>query len=187
MSETTGLCQRFAGAWRALCGSIPAPTKDAADLESRIAGLEMDVKQRDEQIVRLRHEFALQARQTEQTVAQAGSTELEALAKRVAPLLAQLATLQAMTEAGREVRPADVLKLAGKIKQAFLETGLIPLGQPGEVCPFDSQIHQRMSGGDVQDGVPVKVRFEGYRFRDAVIVKAMVSREEEQENGGNGL
>jgi len=45
------------------------------------------------------------------------------------------------------------------------------------VCPFDSQIHQRMSGGDVREGVPVKVRFEGYRFRDAVIVKAMVSRE----------
>jgi len=105
---------------------------------------------------------------------------LEALAKRVAPLLAQLATLQAMSDGGRDVRPADVLKLAGKIKQVFLEAGLIPLGQPGEVCPFDSQIHQRMSGGDVREGVPVKVRFEGYRFRDAVVVKAMVSREEEQ-------
>jgi hypothetical protein len=30
----------------------------------------------------------------------------------------------------------------------------------------------------VQDGAPVKVRFEGYRFRETVIVKAMVSREE---------
>lgn len=178
MSGPMGFCQRLGAAWRVLCGSVPATGEGTSQLETRIAGLEMDLKERDEQIVRLRQEFALQAQQAEQAVAQAGSTELEALAKRVAPLLAQLATLQAMTDGGREVRPADVLKLAGKIKAVFLESGLIPLGQPGELCPFDSQIHQRMSGGDVQDGAPVKVRFEGYRFRETVIVKAMVSREE---------
>jgi len=188
MSQSVTLTERFRAAWRVLCGSTPVPTADAAALASRTAGLEMDVKERDEQIARLRQEFALQTQQSEQAVAQAGSSELEALAKRAAPLLAQLATLQAMADAGREVRAGDVLKLAGKIKRVFLDSGLTPLGQPGDVCPFDAQIHQRISGGDVQDGDPVKVRFEGYRFRDAVIVKAMVSREgvREQESGGVG-
>jgi len=128
MSEPMAFRERVGLAWRALRGLPPAPGEDTAQLETRIAGLEMDLKQRDEQIVRLRQEFALQAQQAEQAVAQAGTSELEALAKRVAPLLAQLATLQAMSDGGRDVRPADVLKLAGKIKQVFLEAGLIPLG-----------------------------------------------------------
>lgn len=178
MSKSLGFGARLGAAWRALRGAHPAGGGDAAELESRLAGVEMDVHDRDEQIARLRQEFALQSQQAQQAVARAGDSELEGLAKRIAPLLAQLSTLQAMADGGRDIRAADVLKLAGKIKQVFLDTGLSPLGQPGEVCPFDSQIHQRMSGGDVQQGVSVKVRFEGYRFRQAVIVKALVSREQ---------
>lgn len=180
MSELRGFGARWGAAWRALRGARPT---GAGDWESRFAGLEMDVHDRDQQIARLRQEFALQSQQAQQAVAHAGNSELESLAKRVAPLLAQLTTLQALADGGREIRAADVLKLAGKIKQVFLDAGLNPLGQPGEVCPFDAQIHQRMSGGDVQQGVPVKVRFEGYRFREAVIVKALVSREQA---GGEG-
>ena len=170
MNRFAGLSQRLWAAWRVLC-SPPG------SLESRLAGLELDVRERDVQIARLRREFALESQQSEQAVADASVGGLEALAKRAAPLLAQLSTLQAMADAGREVRSGDVLKLAGKITALFVDCGLEPLGQPGEVCPFDPQNHQRLSGGDVREGDPVKVRFQGYRFREAVISKAMVSRE----------
>ena len=53
----------------------------------------------------------------------------------------------------------------------------------GEVCGFDTQLHQRLSGADVQEGDTVRVRFEGYRFGEAVLTKAMVSREADGEQG----
>lgn len=178
MGGPTGIRQRFRAAWRALCGTGPDALSETPSCVSRIAGLEMDLKERDEQIEKLRQEFLLQSRQSEQAVAEAGTGALEELAKRAAPLLSQLSTLQTMADAGREVRAPDVLKLAGKLKQVLVESGLEPIGQAGQVCPFDTQMHQRMSGGDVQEGDAVKIRFEGYRFRDAVVTKAMVSREE---------
>jgi molecular chaperone GrpE len=172
MHSPTGLFRRFRSAWRALCAAEGSP-------ESRIASLEMDLQERDQKIARLRREFDLQSRQSGQAVADAAAGELERLARRAAPLLSQLSTLQAMADAGREVRPHDLLKLAGKIRQLFVDAGLEPLGRCGEVSPFDTRIHQRLSGGDVREGDPVKVRFEGYRFHDTVVTKAMVSRQEE--------
>ncbi len=46
----------------------------------------------------------------------------------------------------------------------------------GEEAPFDTRVHQRMSGADVLDGQPVAVRFVGYRLGETILVKAMVSR-----------
>ena len=48
--------------------------------------------------------------------------------------------------------------------------------------------HQRMGGGGVKPGTPVNVRLPGYRFGEKVLIKAMVSAEEqnsaeEQDNG----
>jgi molecular chaperone GrpE len=165
------LANRFQAAWRAFWSA-------GGSLASRLAGLQLDLHERDEQIARLRQEFALQERQAEQEAGRAAEGGLHALARAAAPLLSQLSTLRAMAEAGREVRAADVLKLAEKIKAVFVEAGLEPLGRNGEVCPFDSRFHQRLSGGDVQEGDPVRIRFEGYRLGDMVLTKAMVSREE---------
>ncbi|MCO6456399.1 MAG: hypothetical protein J5I93_13955 [Pirellulaceae bacterium] len=181
MSERLSFPGRLRAACRILAGGAqPAttPAADPASLASQVASLELDLRDRDAQIARLRQEYAHQAQQAQQAVAEAGDGELAALAKRVAPLLSQLGTMQAMLDGGRELRAADVLKLAGKLKQVFIDCGLEPIGRVGELCGFDTRLHQRMSGGDVDEGQQVKVRFEGYRLREAIVTKAMVSREE---------
>ena len=72
----------------------------------------------------------------------------------------------------------DSIRGLGPLEKLLAETGLTPVGAVGEICPFDPRYHQRMSGSDVGDGVPVRVRFVGYRFQEAVLLKAMVSRED---------
>ena len=90
--------------------------------------------------------------------------------------LSQLATMQALTANGRPVRADDVLKLFGKLEALLAEAGLVRIGTVGEEVPFDTRVHQRMSGADVREGQPVAVRFVGYRLRDSILCKAMVSR-----------
>ena len=138
----------------------------------------MDLEDRDQKIARMRQEFEQLQSRAASDRAGAGSAELAALAKRLAPLLSQLPTLRALHESGKEVRTADLFTLFAKLEKLLAETGLTPVGAVGEICPFDPRYHQRMSGSDVGDGVPVRVRFVGYRFQEAVLLKAMVSRED---------
>jgi molecular chaperone GrpE (heat shock protein) len=78
---------------------------------------------------------------------------------------------------GRELRAHDLLTLLGKLDKPLREIGLQPIDAAGATVAFDSSLHQRMSGADVRPGTPVKVRFVGYRFRDKILTKAMVSAE----------
>jgi molecular chaperone GrpE (heat shock protein) len=46
----------------------------------------------------------------------------------------------------------------------------------GGQVPFDTRLHQRLSGADVQDDSVVAVRFVGYRLGETIVLKALVSR-----------
>jgi hypothetical protein len=94
----------------------------------------------------------------------------------MAGTLSQLVTMQALAEAGRELRGSDALGLGGKLERTLLEAGLARIGAPGEATVFDASRHQRMSGSDIDDGDPVTVRFVGYRLGETLLAKAMVSR-----------
>ena len=158
-------------AWRTL-------KEDAtpAELGARVAALELDLKERDEEIQRLRREYGLQREQGERRQADAAAEGLEGLARKLAPLLSQLATMQALDAEGRQLRTGDVLKLFGKLDQTLAEAGLARIGTVGEETGFDTRWHQRMSGLGLEEGDPVKVRFVGYRLGESVLLKAMVSR-----------
>jgi molecular chaperone GrpE len=161
----------MSAAWRTLRdGAAPG------QLGARLAACELDLRERDAEIQRLRREYGLQREQGERREAVAAAVGLEALAKPLAPLLSQLATMQALAAEGRAVRLEDALKLFGKVEQVLAGAGLAPIGRVGEETRFDGQVHQRMSGAEVDEGQPIKVRFVGYRLGETVLLKAMVSR-----------
>jgi molecular chaperone GrpE (heat shock protein) len=138
----------------------------------------MDLRDRDEEIRQLRQEYEFQRTRAERERAGAAASGFEALARKLAPLLSQWATMQAQAAAGRAVRAEDVLTLFGQVEQRLLEAGLTRLGAVGAVEGFDTRRHQRLSGADMRDGDPVTVRFVGYRLDETILLKALVSRQE---------
>ena len=181
--------QRLQAAWSVLTGRIepsldlrppsaapPIAAPAAGDSVRELARLLLDLQAREGEIAKLREEYVLLEERHSGAVEAAGRDAVAALMRALAPTLSQLATLRQMAESGREVRAADALKLGGKLEQALLERGLERIGEVGAETVFDPALHQRMSGGDVRDGDPVRVRFVGYCFSGQTPVKALVSR-----------
>jgi molecular chaperone GrpE (heat shock protein) len=138
----------------------------------------LDLQAREAEIAKLREEYVLLEKRHTGAAEAAARDAVAGVLRALAPTLSQLATLRQMAESGREIRAADALKLGGKLEQALLERGLERIGEVGAEALFDPALHQRMSGGDVRDGDPVRVRFVGYRFAGQPPVKALVSRVE---------
>lgn len=183
-TEKNGFLSRLQQAVVVLCGTAapeiaaaPLPD-DPTGLKSRIRALELDIEERDARIRNMQQEFDQLRRQAEADKTNAGVAELESLAKRLAPVLSQAPTMRAMHAEGKEIRAADLLKLFEKVERILQEAGITPIGTVGESARFDTRLHQRMSGGDVSDGANVRVRFVGYRFKETILTKAMVGREE---------
>ncbi|MGH8674648.1 MAG: nucleotide exchange factor GrpE [Burkholderiales bacterium] len=171
--QSNDLRSRLKTACRILLGSGP---QSGTDPRNRIAALELDLVERETELARVREEYERLRAQAERDQAGAASAGFEALARRLAPLLSQLATMQSLADGGRPVRIEDVLKLSGKLERVLNEAGLARIGTVGEEIPFDTRSHQRMSGADLEEGDPVSVRFVGYRLGATILVKALVSR-----------
>lgn len=176
MPTTLGLTNRLRLAWHAL-------TRGDAGGAVRAVSLEMDLQDRDQQIERMRREFELERQRAEAQATGAGEAELEALVKRLAGPLSNLAVLRHRHESGQEVQLPDLFKLCERFEQELADRGLERIGQVGAETGFDPSVHQRLSGGDTGEGDPVCVRFIGYRFSGKVLAKAMVTRLVPDENG----
>lgn len=167
--------------WAALLGRAPAvyeASGDEAEMRSRIAGLEMDVRERDERIEKMKVEYAALQAERDRAAGDAGDERLAQLFKKLAGPLSNMAALAVSDEEGKEPLVADFAQLAHSLEKHLARAGLEPIGRAGEHSEFDVALHQRMSGGDVRAGAPVVVRLPGYRFKRRVLVKAMVSARE---------
>lgn len=178
-SERAAAPNYFTRLWFALRGRDGGPPLTDAESRARVAGLEMEVRERDERISRMREEYVLLERERDDAVAQAGE---EALTRLFRKLSAPLATLGTVAHAAQEGQPVAVRELAGLVagvEKALASCGLEPIGQPGGEVAFDSSLHQRMSGGSPHGGDRVRVRLLGYRHGCTVLQKAMVSDRDE--------
>jgi molecular chaperone GrpE (heat shock protein) len=176
MSYFSELLNALAG--RARPAAAPVTTADHAKVQGRVAALEMDLRERDRRIAAMQKEYANLEASGKREAAGAGADQLEALFKRVAAPLSNVAALAALAGEGREVAVADVLTLLRSIEKHFKAAGLEAVGEVGAAVPFDVAMHQRMSGGMVSSGTPVVVRMPGYRFGGKVLLKAMVTAKE---------
>jgi len=168
----------WAQLWDALTGHTPAAAPPANATPARIAVLEMDLRERDERIAAMRKEYATLETAGQRTAAGAGADQLEQLFKKLAAPLSNLTALAAMSDAGREVTVADLLRLVRSVEKQLANAGLETIGEVGASVPFDLALHQRMSGGSVGPGATVVIETPAYRFRDKVLLKAMVTAKE---------
>ncbi|MDO8812570.1 MAG: nucleotide exchange factor GrpE [Gallionella sp.] len=168
-AQTNNLMARIRAALRALAGNAPE------DPRNRVASLELDLRQKDDEIAALREEYGRLRQQGERERGSAASAGFDALARRLAPLLSQLATMESMASGERAPRLEDVFKLFDMLEKVLAEDGLMRIGTVGEETAFDSRWHQRIGGAEVDDGDRIRVRFIGYRMGENVLLKAMVS------------
>ena len=172
MSYWSRVCAAILGRSRHLTGPVDANTR------SMIAALELELRERDAKIASMQREYAAAESKARDGAESGAKQELQRVFKKLAPGLANLHALAALSEAGRDVAAADLVSLFRSLEKALRALGLEPVGHPGDTLPFDVAIHQRMSGGMVSAGQPVTVRAPGYRFGDTVLLKAMVSSKE---------
>jgi molecular chaperone GrpE (heat shock protein) len=166
--------------------AAPAAVLDDAAGAARLAGLELDLRERDARIATMQAEYETLRQEGARATEEAGQDQLEALCKRLASPLANLAALRALAAEGKTVSVDDVLALAGDFERALRKAGLEVVGQVGETTIFDVAVHQRMSGGDVHTGTAVTVRLPGYRLEERVVLKAMVSAKGVDDGEGRG-
>jgi len=172
------------GICKALLGKSPATvTGDANELASRAASLEMDLREKNEQIEQMKREYANLEAQRDRAVDGGGQEQLEKLFKKLAGPLSNIAVLLACAERGEEVAAGDLAQLFKSLDKQFAAVGLETIGRPGQPAAFDSSIHQRVSGGTVRTGTPVSIELPGYRLGQKVIQKAMVSAAKDEQEG----
>lgn len=164
------LAARIRAALDVLAGKAPE------DPRNHVAELELDLRQKDDEIAALREEYGRLRQQGERERASAASAGAAALARQLAPLLSQLATMESMLGGERAPRIEDVFKLFDMLEKTLADGGLARIGAVGEETAFDARWHQRIGGAEVDDGDSVRVRFIGYRMGENVLLKAMVSR-----------
>lgn len=184
--KKSGYFARLAAALlgRQLPLAAPALTDDSpAGLAARIAALEMERKERDERIEQMRAEYETLEQAKDRAAAEAGQDGVEKLLKRLSGPLATLTGLCSMAEAGDQVELADLVQLIRDLEKTLARAGMERIGTVGEQTAFDVAGHQRMSGGRVTPGSPVTVRLPGYRLGEKVLLKAMVSGQEEENDG----
>jgi len=183
------------GYWRRLFAALlgreaaaPAPPaaaaaapedEQAAEARARTATLEMDLRERDERIEKLRSEYEALRAERDRAVGRAGQDQVEQLLKRLAGPLSNLIALTQLAEAGQEIEVNDLVSLVRGVGKELTRAGLEAVGTVGEESRFDVALHQRMSGGAVREGTAVIIRLPGYRLGEKVLLKAMVSARED--------
>ena len=159
---------------------VPVTTAaPAPEWQARLAALEMDLRERNALLERMKQEYAALEQARDRTAASAGQEELERLFKKLAGPLSTLTTLASAAESGKNVIATDMAQLVRGVEKPLAAAGLEPIGAPGQKTGFEVALHQRMSGGTVREGTPVTVHIPGYRLGQKIIQKAMVSAKED--------
>lgn len=188
MSREIGYVQRLLAAILGRdvsSGGVDLPD-DPAKLKAIAASLRLDVQERDERIAAMRGEYEQLEVSKEHSTASAGEEELTALLKKLSGPLSNIAVLRDAATAGEDVKVDDLLQLIASLEKVLTRAGLEVIGRSGEASHFDPAVHQRMSGGSVSDGVPVKIEVPGYRMGERVLQKALVSAEGNDDGENNG-
>lgn len=172
-----GYFGRLLDALLARAPAADAPTSDV-ELRAQLAGVKMDLQERDRQIGAIQREYAALQSARDRAAADGGQQQLERLYEKLAGPLSNLAALADLSESGQQVAARDFAHLIRSIENELARAGMERVGAVGEVSSFDPAIHQRMSGGTVHLGTSVIVRLPGYRMGEKVLMKAMVTTKE---------
>lgn len=162
MSYKPGLLQR-----------LFAALKGDGGAESRaVAGLSLELAERNEEVARLRKEYALLREQSRVQLDRTAAEALEGIVYQCAPMLATLSAMKARHADKGDLNPADLLQVASSFQKILAERGLEQIGVVGQDELYDPALHQMLDGTRPQPGQPVLIRFAGFRFNGKLVAKA---------------
>jgi len=162
MSHKPGLLQRLFAALKGDGG---------AEFQA-VAGLSLELAERNEEVARLRKEYALLREQSRVQHDQAAAEAVEGIVHQCASMLATLSAMKARQAEKGDLNPADLLQVASSFQMILAERGLAQIGVVGQDEPFDPALHQMLDGTRPQPGQPVLIRFAGFRFNGKLVAKA---------------
>lgn len=73
---------------------------------------------------------------------------------------------------------ADVLVHVKRLITLLEENGMVVVGQPGEILPFDPSLHEPADSIALEPSTPIQIRFPGIAYCSSVLRKAAVDRQE---------
>ncbi len=144
--------------------------------ESQFQSLRLALNAKDDEIAHLKDRLErLQKSQTADFSARQKSL-LEKLFSAIAqPLMQNLAQCQ-LAEAGKPIKPQNLLRLNDQILNHLSNFGFAAEGQWGRVVAYDPKRHALMNAEtSVQPGTPVKIQIQGASFDGHNILKAFVT------------
>ncbi|MGF1505332.1 MAG: hypothetical protein ACFB51_09450 [Anaerolineae bacterium] len=134
--------------------------------------------EREQQIERLREEYAaLQSRGSE-TAAESERAQNLAFFRTIQPVVTQLPTIRAAVESGADISAKDVLDLLAPLDEALQSLGFERIGEAGQELPSNPKRHRAVGRGShsIAPDDPVRVRYVGYLYQAEVVCKAQVTR-----------
>lgn len=145
---------------------------DGSESSSDMAELRLELSERDEEIVRLKKEYALKREQSRAQVERAGEEAVESIVLECAAPLAMLSVMQARHAEKGDLNPADLLQVALSFRKILEKRGVEQIGAVGGEEPYDPALHQMLDGTSPRPGEAVLIRFAGFRFNGKLIAKA---------------
>jgi len=141
---------------------------DVLDLQRELAGLRLQLAERDLALERLRGDLAKARGRAGDLAGERARADVERLVTAVGTPLVQLATVV-------HLRAADnLLDIAGRLIRALGQEGVLA-GGVGAAQPFDPDRHDPLSMiGTPRPGEPVVVRVAGLEYHGKVLRKAGV-------------
>jgi molecular chaperone GrpE (heat shock protein) len=158
--------------WRALLNRPEARSAPAASRVDPSAKPAAPAVTDSTPIEALRAEYERLQRESARGIEIAANRALERLFADMAPVLAQLARLEALRRAGRSLDAGDILALVGDMEGKMAGHGLTRVGEPLQSVPFEAARHTIVAGRPPREGTPVELRAPGYMFHDATLLRA---------------
>lgn len=143
--------------------------------ESQLAGVRLDLAERDQALARVSDDLARARSAQEAAIAEAVHARLARLVDGVATPVAQLSTQAHLAEDGQSLQAADVLRPAMRLVRALEDEGVTLVGRVGDVAPFDPATHQPLDAhATLSPGQPAVIRLVGIALGGATLRKAGV-------------
>lgn len=144
-------------------------------LKRKLKELEIECEEKKNFIEVSRKEYEELNKQFHENLKSERNDEFTDIFTELSQFLSQLDTMKKMEEEGKTVRLKDVFRLLGQIEKVFEKKEIIKIGIPGEKVTYDSASHNPVGKFSPEDNKEVIIRFCGYRLKDRVIKKALVS------------
>ncbi len=147
-------------------------SNDDSESSGDMAGLRLELLERDKEIARLKKEYAVQLERSKTLFERAGQEAVEGFLHECAAPLSTLSAMQVRHAEKGDLNLSDLLQVALSFRKILEKRGVEQIGTVGEQQPFDPALHKMLDGTCPQPGVAVLIRFAGCRFNGRIIAKA---------------